>query len=165
MRQSEGMSPALTEAIRKLAEPWIDAQERTPDEVKAMLAGMKCRVAELTGEHRYRGLGFVPHECHHYDRESFLAGRRLAESLPIDPKARRPARTASASAPRASPPEPTRRGFWYRWQHAGPVEILFWGFNFIALCGLMGHDQWSFLALLLIGWSVRLAWPRRNMRR
>jgi len=25
-----------------------------------MLAGMKYRVAELTGEHRYRGLGFIP---------------------------------------------------------------------------------------------------------
>jgi len=28
-----------------------------------MLAGMKYRVAELTGEHRYRGLGFIPRDA------------------------------------------------------------------------------------------------------
>jgi hypothetical protein len=109
MRQSEAMPTALTEAIRKQAEQWIGEMERTPDEVQAMLAGMKYRVAELSGEHRYRGLGFVPHECRHYDRESFLVGRRLAENLGIDPKLRRPNPTAGAPQPKTPAPEETRR--------------------------------------------------------
>jgi hypothetical protein len=94
----------MTEAIRKQAEQWIDGQA-----VSAMLAGMKYRVAELTGEHRYCDLGFIPHDCRHYDRESFLAGRRLAEGLPIDPKARRPAQTPGAPPPQAPPSVTTWR--------------------------------------------------------
>lgn len=96
----------MTEAIRERAKQWIDAQDRTPDEVGAMLAGMKYRVAEFTGEHRYRGLGFIPPDCRHYDRESFLAGRRLAEDLPIPNKVR-PHQAASPS--QTQPSETTRR--------------------------------------------------------
>jgi hypothetical protein len=109
MHPSEAMPPELTNAIRKRAERWIEASARTPDEVQAMLAGMKYRVAELTGEHRWRGIDFVPHECRHYARESFLAGRHLAEGLPIDPKGRRTAQPAGAPPETPRPPEPTWR--------------------------------------------------------
>ena len=46
MRRSEGISPELSEAIRKKAEHWIDARERSSDEVRAMLAGNANRIAD-----------------------------------------------------------------------------------------------------------------------